>query len=167
MMGLGQIDLKKFKSFALFFRNQDIHKPTFIFFLMFFVILMGFISNSKMKEKTERQALKATYDWLALMDSGKYGLSWETTTEDIKSEIKKKLWQQSMKDLREPLGEVTSRNLLFFHNTNIFSGTANKYAEIQFNTSFLYMDHAVEIITLFYDKDNAWRVWKYGIKHGR
>ena len=72
-----------------------------------------------------------------------------------------------MKDLRESLGGVFSRNLANLHHTNIFPGTVNKYVEAQFNTSFLNMAYAVEILTLICEDENRWRIWKYEIKDVR
>jgi hypothetical protein len=131
------------------------------------VAILGicFSSNSMASEEKEAQALTAARTWLALVDEGMYGDSWETAAAYFKRAITKEKWDQMLTALRNPLGRVVSRELISKTHTQSLPGAPDgEYVVIQFETSFENKKSAIETITPMLDDDGEWRVSGYFIK---
>jgi len=113
----------------------------------------------------EAAAQKAAQQWLSLVDRGKYDQSWETTAALFKNAITKAQWHQTIKAVRPPLGQLTSRHLTSStHTTSLPGAPDGEYVVIQFQSSFSHKKSAVETITPMKDPDGIWRVSGYYIK---
>ena len=113
----------------------------------------------------EQQALAAAESWLALVDDGKYGESWDATAEYLKNAVSKEPFVKSMNAARKPLGKLKSREVkLKEFRTSLPGAPDGKYVVIQFETSFENKKAAIETITPMLDKDGKWKVSGYFIR---
>jgi hypothetical protein len=131
------------------------------------MVILGFcLSYSSMaSEGKEDKALEATKAWLALIDEGRYGESWDTAAVYFKKAILKDKWEQTLTAVRKPLGKVISRELKSKIYRKALPGAPDgEYMVIQFITSFENKNSAIETVTPMLDRDGKWRVSGYYIK---
>ena len=62
-------------------------------------------------DATEAQAVAAAEAWLATVDAGDYGKSWDDAAKLFRNAVTKEDWERAAAGVRAPLGAVTSRNL--------------------------------------------------------
>ena len=74
------------------------------------VLVLGFIQMGNAEEKSQPKAFEAAQKWLALVDQGEYGESWETASDYFRGAVTEKQWQQALTAVRSPLGKVTTGN---------------------------------------------------------
>ena len=129
------------------------------------MLLLGVCPVVQAQQKPEQLAQQAAESWLALVDSGKYGESWEQASQFFKAAVTKEQWQTALRASREPLGKVLSRNLKSAVFTKTLPGAPDgKYVIIQYDSSFEHKQSAVETITPMLEKDGKWKVSGYYIK---
>lgn len=137
---------------------------TFVVFSLF-MLLLGVCPVVEAQQKPEQLAQQAAESWLALVDSGKYGESWEQASQFFKAAVTKEQWQSALRASREPLGKVLSRNLKSAVFTKTLPGAPDgEYVVIQYDSSFEHKHSAVETITPMLEKDGKWKVSGYYIK---
>ena len=116
-------------------------------------------------DASEKEAEKSAMNWLALVDSGKYGESWDDAASLFKQAITKEGWITTIKGARSPLGEVKSRKLESASYATTLPGAPDgEYVVIQYKTSFANKADAVETITPMKEADGSWKVSGYYIK---
>ena len=116
------------------------------------------------QEKPEQAAEKSAVNWLALVDAGKYGESWEGAAETFKSAITKEKWVESLTSVRNQTGKVKNRKLKSAQYTeNPPNAPAGKYVVIQYDSSF-DVGAAVETVVPTQEKDGSWKVSGYFVK---
>jgi len=121
--------------------------------------------SPKASEAETAQAVTAAQNWLALIDEGEYGESWEEAAVYFKNALSKEKWAQMLTAVRKPLGQLISRDLKSKTYKKSLPGAPDgEYVIIQFKTSFENKKSAVETITPMLDDDNEWRVSGYYIK---
>jgi hypothetical protein len=121
--------------------------------------------NSMASAEKENKAVEAAKTWLALIDEGKYGESWETAAVYFKNAITKEKWGQMLTAVREPLGKLVSRELKSKTYKKSLPGAPDgEYVVIQFTTSFENKKSGIETVTPMLDRDGKWRVSGYYIK---
>jgi Protein of unknown function (DUF4019) len=107
-------------------------------------------------------AQAAAEQWLALVDAGKYGESWDEAAQAFKDAVTRKDWEQSVKGARGPLGKVLSRKLAKSdYLKNPPNAPPGEYVGMQFNSSFANLKSASETVVPMLDKDGKWRVSGY------
>ncbi len=129
------------------------------------MLLLAVCPVVQAQQKSEQLARQSAESWLALVDSGKYGESWEQALQFFKAAVTKEQWQSALRASREPLGKVLSRNLKSAAFTKTLPGAPDgEYVVIQYDSSFEHKQSAAETITPMLDKDGEWRVSGYYIK---
>jgi len=129
------------------------------------IILLTAFSPCYASEDEIPQAVEAAQTWLALIDTAAFGDSWEAAAEYFKNAVPKKTWEQQLKAVRGPLGELVSRELKQTQYTTSLPGAPdNEYVVITFETSFKNKKEAVETVTPLKENDGIWRVSGYFIK---
>ena len=74
-------------------------------------------------------------------------------------------WLRAVEGVRQPLGDVLSRELKSAKFTSTLPGVPDgEYVVIQFSTRFEHKDRAVETVTPMKDPDGTWRVSGYFIR---
>lgn len=130
-----------------------------------FTLLLGVCPIAQAQQKPERLAQQSADSWLALVDSGKYGESWEQASQFFKAAVTKEQWQSALRASRDPLGKVLSRNLKSATFTKTLPGAPDgAYVVIQYDSSFEQKQVAMETATAMLDKDGKWKVSGYYIK---
>ena len=130
-----------------------------------FICLLAFFQYVMADQSKEKAAVYTAKAWLKLVDEGKYSESWDETSQYFKNAVPREHWNDSLKSVRSPLGEVISRNLKSKKYSKTLPGAPDgEYVVIQYETSFKNKQHAIETVTPMLDKDGKWRVSGYYIK---
>jgi len=117
------------------------------------------------KVKTGDAAVLSAQNWLRIVDSGKYGESWNKADEYLKQAVSKKDFEKSLQGVRRPLGRVVKRSLASTNYTTALPGAPDgEYVVIQFKTEFENKRESIETVTPKKDRDGEWRVSGYYIK---
>ena len=106
-----------------------------------------------------RPADQAARAWLATVDAGRYGDSWESAAELFKQTIPKLRWETTVQAAREPLGIVVGRKVRAMNYARVLPGAPEgEYVVIQFDTRFENRPLSVETVTPMREKDGSWKV---------
>lgn len=120
------------------------------------------------QEKPEVQAQKAAEQWLALVDAGRYGASWEYASPSFKSAVSRADWVKKVGAARRSLGKLVSRKLVKANLVKNPPGSPpGDYVGIQYQSSFQNLKSAVETLVPMLDKDGKWRVSGYIVKKAK
>ena len=120
---------------------------------------------AKMNPDDEAAALKATRQWLTLMDAEKYAESWREAAIFLQQAVTEDEWLKSMELVRTPMGKVVSRELIKNRFRTLFSkAPKGKYFVIEFKTVFTKNDSASELVTQMLEEDGRWRVAGYHLE---
>ncbi len=134
-----------------------------ILVLTMVVLVAGWVLAAENSE--EKEAIQAAEIWLQLVDTGKYGESWDEAAVAFKDAISRDKWEQALNQARKPLGKMKNRALVGAKfMTELPGAPAGKYVVIQFNTDYDGKSGAVETITPMLDEDGSWRVAGYFVK---
>ncbi len=113
----------------------------------------------------KKDAQNAGEQWLAMIDAGKYGESHDAAAPMFKAAVTKADWERAMNGVRNPLGNIVSRQLASATYATTLPGAPDgKYVVVQFNTDFQNKKQAVETLTLTLGDDSQWRSIGYFIK---
>jgi hypothetical protein len=127
--------------------------------------LLSLGSGIALAQKPEELAQQSAESWLALVDAGKYGDSWQEAASMFKSVVNKDQWQHMLHATRDPLGKLQSRKLAKVTYTKSLPGAPDgDYVVLVYESSFEHKQSAIETITPALDKDGKWRVSGYFIK---
>jgi hypothetical protein len=112
-----------------------------------------------------KKAQDAAKAWLALIDSGQYGRSWDDAALIFKTSVSKADWENMCRSVRAPLGSVKSRTVKSATFTRTLPGAPDgEYVVIQYDTRFENKASAVETVTPMHEKDGSWRISGYYIR---
>jgi hypothetical protein len=121
---------------------------------------MGQVAESK-----DQSSVVAAQTWLAMVDKGQYEQSWETASAYFKSMVTREQWVSQVAAVRNPLGNLISRDLKMHQYQKTMPGAADgEYYVLSFNAVFENKASAVETVTVMKDKDGQWRLAGYFIK---
>ena len=103
--------------------------------------------------------------WLELVDLKKYAASWQTAAPVFKTAITSEQWEATVKNVREPLGDLIKRSLYHDRFTTTMAGMPDgEYLILRFVTRYANKQSAVETVTVMKDETDTWRVAGYFIK---
>lgn len=135
-----------------------------LFLIVLCVALSAGFAAAREPEK-EKAAVAAAEKWLALVDAGRYGQSWQEAAGYFRNAITREKWEQSLRAVRRPLGKLVSRKVESRTYTTAVPGAPDgEYVVIRFATSFGNKKSAIETVTPMREKDGSWRVSGYYIK---
>jgi serine/threonine protein kinase len=103
--------------------------------------------------------IDAIRSWLAVMDRGDYGRSWELAAPYFQQAMKRQDWVGKGESIRRPLGPVISRRL---SQTQFLAG-GNQF-QAKFETAFDGLSAAVETVTFAKQANGDWKAVGYLIK---
>ncbi len=116
-------------------------------------------------DEAEAKAVAVAKSWLALVDAGKYGPSWDAAAATFKSAVTRTDWERMAASARVPFGKLLSRDLAASKAVTSLPGAPDgQYVVVQFKTAFEHKAQAVETVTTVLEGDGAWRVTGYFIK---
>ncbi len=100
--------------------------------------------------------------WLAVLDAGDYGKSWETAGESFRREVTKNDWVANAGGVRKPLGDLIYRKVSttnqMVNPPNLPKGT---YFVAEFDSAFAGLDAASETAIFRLEKDGQWKAAAY------
>lgn len=110
-------------------------------------------------------AIEAADSWLKLVDGNKYGESWEQTASLFKNAVSKQKWEQSLKGILPPFGQMISREVeSATYKTSLPGAPDGDYVVIIYKTKYEKKEKSIETVTPMKDEDGIWRVSGYFIK---
>jgi hypothetical protein len=119
------------------------------------------ISKAYAQETAQQKAAQSAKSWLALVDAGKYGQSWNGVSQYLKQKITKQQWVAELTQVRSPLGAVKSRTFARVQLRNDLRGLpAGQYAAVQFTTTFDKAPPTPEVVAMMLE-NGRWRVVAY------
>jgi hypothetical protein len=127
--------------------------------------VLGFRARTWAQTQANTAAQQAAEHWLALVDAGKYGESWDEAAPILKNSTSRKDWTAYLKDKREHFGRMLSRKLLKADPLKNVPGLPpGQFIGMQYRTSFEKLPSAVEVVIPVQDKDGQWRVSEYVVQ---
>jgi len=130
-----------------------------------FVLGSGPANSAQTPGNANGAAQQATEQWLALVDAGKYGESWDAAAPILKNTTGRKDWIAYLKDKRERLGKMVSRKLQKADPLKNVPGLPpGQFVGIQYRTSFEKLKNGVEVVIPVLDQDGKWRVSEYVVQ---
>ena len=116
------------------------------------------------QEKPEKAAEKSAGPWLALIDAGNYGESWDQAAEFFKSAVTKNSWKQQVASARSQTGKFKSRSLKSAqYSESLPNAPAGKYVVIQYDSSS-DTGSWIETVVMMQQKDGSWKTSGYFVK---
>ena len=116
------------------------------------------------EEVDVRPATRAADEWLALVDTGRYGASWEAGAATFKEAIDRVKWETMVDAARGKIGVVLKRKLrVARHMRNLPNSPEGEYVVIENETHFENRVLSTETVTLMKQADGSWRVAGYFI----
>ena len=115
-------------------------------------------------EEQEAKAVEAAKAWLVLVDTGKFGESWDKAAFFFRSQVSREKWDARLANSRVPLGRVKSRTVWNKgYTTELQNAPKAEYVVVLFNTVF-DGGKRVETVIPVLEKDGVWRVCGFSIK---
>ena len=103
--------------------------------------------------------------WLALVDSGAYGASWDSAATYFRGAITKPAWESAIRQVRRPLGTFGGRRLLgASYQTKLPNAPPGEYVVLQYRVTSAGGKRVVETVTPMKDRDSIWRVSGYYVR---
>lgn len=122
-------------------------------------------TGARAADNAEAKAVAAATSWLALVDAGKYGPSWDAASSMFKGGVTRADWERMAASARGPFGKLLTRDLAAAKAMSSLPGAPDgRYVVIQFKTAFEHKAQAVETVTTALEKDGVPRVAGYFIK---
>jgi hypothetical protein len=115
-------------------------------------------------QKPEEAAQKVAESWLPLLDSGRYGESWEPLSVKIKNGLSKRQWELGMTGFRQPLGKLKSRRLeKVIYIKSLQGHPGHEGAIVRFDSVYENRASVIELVGVIREEDGEWRVLMYDI----
>ena len=112
-----------------------------------------------------KPAMVAAEAWLAGVDAGRLGASWEAAAPMFQEAMPKIKWETTIDGVRAPLGVPITRKLRQAHYTRTLpNAPEGEYVVIQYDTRFENRPLSTEIVTPMKDRDGTWKVSGYIIR---
>ncbi len=128
-------------------------------------LVAGGVARVGAAQAPEKAAEASATTWLAVVDGGKYGESWDEAAALFKQAMTRSGWEAALEKVRRPLGRVVTRKLRGAKfMTEVPGAPAGEYVVLVFDTSFEHAAAATETVTPMKDKGGAWRVSGYYIR---
>lgn len=109
--------------------------------------------------------LEAAGAWLAALDAGRFGASWEEAAPVLRESMTKVQWETGLEAVRAPLGVVIVRKIR--QATCARGVPADPEADvcvIQYDTRFANRPLTTEVLTPVRGRDGTWRVAAYVLR---
>ena len=117
------------------------------------------------QQAADPAAQRAADQWLQLVDSGQFGLSWDGAAALFKGAIGRDQWIAAVTGARRPLGPLKERKLQSATATRTLPGAPEgDYVVLQYETSFENKPRAVETVTPMREADGQWKVSGYYVR---
>jgi hypothetical protein len=127
-------------------------------------VLLGAAGGQAAEDKAtvaQREGRRAGESWLAEVDQGKYGSSWEDAAALFRQSVPREAWISDLRENRQPLGAVQSRTLQADdYATTLPGAPLGQYVTLRFTTIFENRVSRIETLVLA-PAAGTWRVLGY------
>ena len=131
------------------------------------VVTLALALPARGEDASDPAAQAAAEKWLALVDAGDYGRSYDAAASFFKKALTKEQWVDAVGKARGPLGKLDSRRLLAAKRmTELPNAPKGDYVVMQYEAKFP-AGSAIETITPMKDADGTWRVSGYYVRPGK
>jgi len=128
------------------------------------ILALSVAASLRAADPPEKAGQGAAEKWLALVDAGKYGESWDAAASAFRKALTRAQWEEAVAKARGPFGKFETRKLLGAKLVHELPGVPpGDYVVIQYEAKFAART-ATETITPMKDQDGTWRVSGYYIK---
>ncbi len=111
------------------------------------------------------EAERAARPWLALVDEGRYGESWDSAAVVFRGAVTRSDWGGAVREGRAPFEPFGARELLgSAYQTQLPNAPPGAYVVIQFRTKAGKGRTVIETVTPAKEKDGRWRVAGYYVR---
>jgi hypothetical protein len=133
------------------------------------VLLAGTVRAQDAQDAQDRAAVAAATEsatrWLALVDAGKSGETWEQAAPALQAAVTRKDWSDTADAGRKALGAVKSRKLQAATFTHTLPGApAGDYVVLQYATEFATRLASSETVVPMKLPDGSWKVSGYFVR---
>ncbi|HML63119.1 DUF4019 domain-containing protein [Solidesulfovibrio sp.] len=113
----------------------------------------------------QQPAVDAAKNWLAGIDAGAYGKSWDGGSAYFRDAISQKDWETALTAFRKPLGALVSRQIGKAKSLTTLPGAPDgTYVVMEFASSFANKKDAFETVCFSREADGSWRAAGYFIR---
>jgi Protein of unknown function (DUF4019) len=103
--------------------------------------------------------------WLSLLDSGKFGESWESAAPFLKERTPRAAWADSAAAIRASLGTPRLRKLIsLLETSSVPSAPPGRYVVVEYRSRFTRQKVSFESVTEMLCDDGVWRVAGYATR---
>ena len=132
---------------------------------MVVVLLLAGGPAAAQEEIDVKPAMGVAQAWLASVDAGNYGASWEAAAPLFREAMAKVKWETTIESVRAPLGTPINRKLRQAYYTRVLpNAPEGEYVVIQYDTRFENRPLSTEIVTPMKAIDGTWKVSGYIIR---
>jgi len=97
--------------------------------------------------------------WLALVDKGQYGASWDEASTNFKISVTKDAWEKALREVRAPFDPMGARErLLAEFRTELPNSPPGRYVVFQYRTAAAGGKRALETVIMVADGERGWRL---------
>lgn len=122
-------------------------------------------SGAADEELDTAPAMAAIQAWLAEVDHGLYGSSWDDAAQFFRESITREKWEPMVAAQRAPLGVMISRKVRSaVYTKELVNAPPGPYVVAQFDTRFENRPLATETLTAMLQADGAWKVSGYAVR---
>ena len=116
--------------------------------LLVMVLLAGLPARADDEEIDVTPAIAAAERWLALIDEGRIGASWEEAAPIFQEAMSRHRWETTLPGVRDPLGMPVTRKMRQADVARSMpNAPAGQYVVIYFDTRFQNRPLSTEIVT--------------------
>ena len=109
--------------------------------------------------------MKSTQAWLALVDEGRYGESWDHAAKLFRAAVTRATWERGAAAARGPFGKLLSRKVKGAeYKTSLPGAPDGESVVVQFDATFEKKKDAVETVTPMREADGSWKVSGYFVR---
>ncbi|WP_428562460.1 MAG: DUF4019 domain-containing protein [Solidesulfovibrio sp. DCME] len=113
----------------------------------------------------QKPAVDAATAWLAGIDAGGYGASWQQAAAYFRGAVSQKDWETALTAFRKPLGGLKSREVTRAKSLTSLQGAPDgTYVVMEFAASFANKKEAFETVAFSREDDGKWRAVGYFIR---
>lgn len=107
---------------------------------------------------------QAVADWLALVDAGEYGASWDAAGDLLQGQLSRDAWIAGAPKARNPLGPLQSRTITFKQAAETLPGAPDgDYRVYVTEARFARKARGEELVTVVRE-DGDWKVVGYFVR---
>jgi hypothetical protein len=135
-----------------------------LIFTSLLLVVVPVLNKIPSQQVTER-SLSAASQFLFLVDTEEYAMSWEISSDSLKKMLSQDAWNERIAEIRSFLGPIIERSQHEISYTDSASDVpVGKYVVMTFVSKFELRDRVTETITLMLGDNNQWQVAGYFLR---